>query len=75
MMTKEYSNGEITVIWKADKCIHSGVCVKMLPNVYHPKNTPWVTPENATTAELIAQINSCPSGALSYRVNTKDDDK
>ena len=25
--------------------------------------------ENATTAELIAQINQCPSGALTYRMN------
>ncbi len=75
MMTKEYSNGELTVIWKADKCIHSGVCVRMLPGVYHPKEQPWVTPENATTEELMQQINACPSGALSYKINAKENDK
>ena len=32
----------------------------------------WVQIENATTEELIAQIGKCPSGALSYRLNKKD---
>ncbi len=71
MMTKEYSNSEITVIWKANKCIHSGICVKILPAVYHPKDIPWVTPEHASTEDLIQQINACPSGALSYKINPK----
>ena len=33
-----------------------------------PGKKPWVTPENAGTAELQAQIDKCPSGALSYRM-------
>ena len=45
---------------------------KNVPNVYHPKERPWVQIENATTEELIAQISKCPSGALSYRLNKKD---
>lgn len=66
-MTKAYSNGEITILWKPELCIHSGNCVRLLPQVYHPKEHPWVSPQNASTAELIHQINHCPSGALSYR--------
>ena len=65
----EYSNGELTIIWQPDLCQHSGICVKTLPQVYNPKERPWVKIENATTDELIAQINKCPSGALSYRLN------
>ncbi|WP_295940136.1 (4Fe-4S)-binding protein [uncultured Alistipes sp.] len=64
---KEYANGEITIIWQPHLCKHAGVCVKMLPQVYNPSERPWVKPENATTAQLIAQIEKCPSGALSYR--------
>lgn len=45
-----------------------GICVKTLPNVYHPKERPWIKMENATTEELIAQIKMCPSGALSYKL-------
>lgn len=67
----EYSNGELTIIWQPDLCQHSGICVKTLPQVYNPKERPWVKIENATTDELIAQINKCPSGALSYRLNKK----
>ncbi|MDR2949959.1 MAG: (4Fe-4S)-binding protein [Dysgonomonas sp.] len=67
----EYTNGELTVIWKPEKCQHAGICVKMLPEVYHPKDRPWVKPENATTEQLIAQISKCPSGALTYRMNNE----
>jgi uncharacterized Fe-S cluster protein YjdI len=64
MKTKEYTNGEITILWQADKCIHSGICVKTLPKVYHPKEKPWIKPYNASTNELISQVSKCPSGAL-----------
>ncbi len=67
--TKEYSNGDLTVVWQASKCQHAGVCVNMLPNVYHPREKPWIKPENASTEELKAQINQCPSGALTYYMN------
>ena len=53
----EYSNGELTIVWQPELCRHAGICVKTLPNVYHPKERPW-----------IAQIKMCPSGALSYKL-------
>jgi len=70
METHEYAAGEITVIWQPKKCIHAGVCVKMLPKVYNPKERPWLKPENVTAEELRNQIDLCPSGALSYKFNT-----
>jgi uncharacterized Fe-S cluster protein YjdI len=66
-MKKEYSNGEITIIWQPGLCIHSGVCVRTLPKVYDPRLHPWVKPENATTQELLEQVAKCPSGALSIK--------
>ena len=48
----EYTNGELTIVWQPELCQHAGICVKMLPNVYHPKERPWVQIENATTEEL-----------------------
>ena len=69
-IVNEYSNGEITILWKPKICIHAGECVKRLPNVYRPKEKPWIQIKNATTAELKEQIMACPSGALSY--TTKD---
>lgn len=70
---KEYSNGEITVVWQADKCIHAGICVGTLPEVYKPKERPWINPENASTEALKAQINRCPSGALTYYENKPEE--
>ena len=52
-----------TIIWQPELCQHAGICVKTLPDVYKPKERPWIQIENATTAELIAQIKQCPSGA------------
>lgn len=67
MNTKEYSNGEITILWQPEICTHSGVCVKTLPKVYNPREKPWVKITNASTQELIAQVATCPSGALSLK--------
>lgn len=70
-MNKTYANDDITIKWQPKLCTHSAVCVKTLPKVYNPQAVPWVTIENATTEELIAQVGQCPSGALSYTLNTK----
>lgn len=70
---KEYSNGELTVIWQPAKCIHAKECIKALPEVYKPEEKPWITPENASTADLKAQIKKCPSGALTYTMNGEEE--
>lgn len=67
MERKEYSNGEITIVWKPKLCQHSGICVKTLPKVYNPNERPWIKPDNATSTELIMQVAKCPSGALSIK--------
>jgi uncharacterized Fe-S cluster protein YjdI len=68
-ITKKYSNGEITIVWKPSKCIHAAVCAKSLPEVYKPRSKPWISPNNATTQQLKDQIAKCPSGALSFTIN------
>ena len=70
---KEYTNGELTIVWKPGICIHAGECVKRLPKVYNPKEKPWLKIDNATTEELKDQIKACPSGALSYFMNGEED--
>lgn len=67
METKEYTNGEVTILWQPKLCTHSGMCVKTLPKVYHPKEKPWIRMGNATSEELINQVAICPSGALSIK--------
>lgn len=59
----KYPAARITIVWKPEICQHAGVCVKMLPDVYHPKERPWVKPGNANTEQLIEQISKCPSAS------------
>ncbi|HLF53333.1 (4Fe-4S)-binding protein [Flavobacterium sp.] len=70
--TKEYSNGEVTIVWKAELCIHSAICAKGLPNVFKPKEKPWVNANGASSEEMINQVKKCPSGALSFYYNKKE---
>lgn len=44
MSRREYPNEDIAVIWEPDKCIHSGICVRTLPQVYDPEARPWIRP-------------------------------
>ena len=67
MSTKEYTNGEITIVWTPEKCTHAGICVKTLPKVYNPKDKPWVKIQNATSKELVEQVSKYPSGALTIK--------
>lgn len=68
-ITKKYSNGEVTIVWKPSLCIHSGICFRGLGEVFHPQELPWITPEKSSTQEIIGQVKKCPSGALSYYMN------
>ena len=67
MKVREYSNGEVTIVWKPDLCIHAGICVEMLPKVYRPKERPWIDPHQATSDEIREQVAECPSGALTIK--------
>ena len=66
---KEYTNGEITVVWKQHLCEHSGNCVRGLPSVFRPKVQPLIEIRGASSDEMIHQIQQCPSGALSFYYN------
>ncbi|RZM20971.1 MAG: hypothetical protein EOO88_34640 [Pedobacter sp.] len=69
---KHYSNGEVTVVWKPSACIHSKLCWHGLPTVFNPRERPWVKADAATTQQIKDQVDKCPSGALSYFMNTDE---
>lgn len=70
-ITKKYTNGEITVVWKPSVCIHSTLCWKELPTVFDPRESPWVHMDKETTGRIVEQIQKCPSGALSVYYNNE----
>ena len=73
-LTKEYTNGEVTIMWQSGKCIHSANCVRNNPEVFKPNEKPWIIAENSTTEKIIETIKKCPSGALTYYLNKPQDD-
>ena len=69
---QSYETPEITVTFDPNVCIHSGVCVRGLPLVFDVKRKRWVRPELASAADVAAQIDRCPSGALQYIMKKRD---
>lgn len=63
-----YDTPEITVTFDPNVCIHSGVCVRGLRAVFDVERKRWIRPDLAPAAEVAAQIDRCPSGALQYKM-------
>ncbi|NLR57953.1 hypothetical protein HGH93_07565 [Chitinophaga polysaccharea] len=68
-ITKHYTNGEVTIVWKPNVCIHSEMCFHGLPEVFNPHQKPWINAEGASTEKIVSQVKQCPSGALTFYMN------
>ena len=66
-LTKEYTNGEVTIVWKNALCKHAAECVKNNPDVFKPKEKPWIHADNSTTEKIIETVKKCP-----YFLNEKN---
>lgn len=71
-LIKEYTNGDITIVWQPDLCIHSAICRKGLPQVFDPGARPWVNIKGAEAQAIVDQVSKCPSGALSIKQNKQE---
>jgi len=63
---RAYSTDEITVEWRAERCIHSGNCARSLPRVFNPRRRPWVDVSAAEADAIESAVRRCPSGALAF---------
>jgi uncharacterized Fe-S cluster protein YjdI len=58
----------LEVTWDSKVCIHSGNCVKTLPEVFKVEGGKFVIdPAGADEARLRATIGACPSKALKIK--------
>lgn len=64
-----YSNGEITIYWRAGECVHATLCYSELRSVFDPMRRPWVNAQGASTEKIKDIIERCPSEALTFRWN------
>ncbi|HPC98113.1 MAG TPA: (4Fe-4S)-binding protein [Bacteroidales bacterium] len=69
---RKYTNGEITVYWKPDACVHASHCYRELLEVFDPGRRPWVDMYGASTAEIIRTVNMCPTEALTWKWNDEE---
>lgn len=67
--THKYTNGEVTIVWNPDICMHSAKCFRGLPSVFDPRKRPWVDASQSDSQAIIEQVKKCPSGALSFFMN------
>ncbi|KPK80683.1 MAG: hypothetical protein AMS27_16430 [Bacteroides sp. SM23_62_1] len=76
---RDYTNGEITVHWRPNYCIHATTCYRELIEVFNPRKRPWVDMQGAPTERIIEIVRKCPTRALTYdwsdpsRVSDKPD--
>jgi uncharacterized Fe-S cluster protein YjdI len=61
-----YEAPEIIVTFDPDVCIHSGVCITGLPDVFDVKRKRWIRPELQAAEVVERQVMKCPSGALQF---------
>jgi uncharacterized Fe-S cluster protein YjdI len=66
-LIKEYTNGDITVMWEPKKCIHSTKCWKNLGEVFNPRVKPWIALGETPSQKIVDQVSQCPSKALSIK--------
>jgi uncharacterized Fe-S cluster protein YjdI len=66
---KEYTNGEITVVWQSAKCQHAAECVRGLGSVFNTRKRPWINVEGANGEDVINTVAKCPSGALTMKTD------
>jgi uncharacterized Fe-S cluster protein YjdI len=68
---KEYTNGEITVVWKPRLCDHSAVCISELPSVFDSIKRPWIIMTGAPSKDIMDVVDRCPTQALSWYLNVQ----
>lgn len=75
---ESYQGRKITIHDNRSICAHAGACTDGLPSVFRMKQEPWIDADAASVEAIIATIEKCPSGALSYSVDdleASDDDE
>jgi uncharacterized Fe-S cluster protein YjdI len=65
-LTREYVSGDLRVRWFAERCIHSGECIRALPRVFNPRRRPWIDIHAAGADAIVDAVERCPTGALQY---------
>jgi CDGSH-type Zn-finger protein len=61
-----YAGKSITIFDNRSICAHAGFCTDRLKSVFRMSAEPWVYADGASVEDIVATIEKCPCGALSY---------
>lgn len=64
-----YKGKQITIYNNPLICSVAEYCHRELESVFNTQREPWIAPDEADVEQIRAQIEKCPSGALSYSIN------
>lgn len=67
--SRQYSNGEITLEWRPELCLHCCNCINNLPQVFNLNRHPWINISGALTQEIIDTTKNCPDKALYVKID------
>ena len=66
----DYAGQRITIHDNRSICAHAGRCTGGLPKTFRYGVEPFIDPDADTVEQVIETVNRCPSGALSYTIET-----
>lgn len=69
---RDYPGLSITIHDNRGLCAHSGVCTERLSSVWRMREKPWIDPDGGGVEAIVATIEACPSGALSYTIDGQE---
>ncbi len=67
---ESYAGKGITIFDNRGICAHAGYCTDGLKAVFRMREEPWIDPDGAAVREIVETIRKCPSGALSYAIDS-----
>ena len=65
----DYVGKEITVHDNRGICAHAARCTSTLTTVFKYGQEPWIDPNGDSADKIVAAVEQCPSGALSYSID------
>jgi CDGSH-type Zn-finger protein/ferredoxin len=69
-----YEGRSITLHDNRSICAHAGLCTDRLASVFKYGSEPWIDPDGAPVEAIVDAVRRCPSGALSYSIDGRDED-
>ncbi len=63
---RTYETDAIRVHWDSARCIHTGFCLRALPQVFDVHQRPWVDLDAGDADAVADAVERCPTGALRY---------